>query len=147
MPVLPKFEFEKIVDVQRDLIFQISTDYENFTKILPDYFKQLKIIEVHGDMTRIQEKIQFLGRTVDVLTEHIVKKPDRHIVKMLDGQAEGSVFDERYEIEGEKTKITINVDFVLHRGLKIMGMFAKGKIKQNMDAVMNEFVNYAKSKI
>ena len=40
-----KFEFIKTVDVERDLIFQISTDYENFTKILPDYFKELIIIE------------------------------------------------------------------------------------------------------
>ena len=144
---MPKFEFEKIVDVERDLIFQISTDYENFTKILPDYFKHLNIIEKNGDVTIIQETIQFLGRTVNVLTEHRVKKPDRHIVKMLDGQARGSIFDEKYEIKGERTKITINVDFVLHGGLKIMGAFAKGKIKQSMDTVMNEFVSYAKSKV
>ena len=92
---MPKFEFEKIVDVERDLIFQISTDYENFTKILPDYFKHLNIVEKNGDVTIIQETIQFLGRTVNVLTEHRVKKPDRHIVKMLDGQARGSIFDEK----------------------------------------------------
>ena len=87
-----------------------------------------------------------MGRTVDVLTEHVVKMPDRHIVRMLDGQAKGSVFDERYEIDGDKTKITINVDFVLHGGLKILGMFAKGKIKQSMNMVMDEFVSHAKCK-
>ncbi len=144
---MPKFEFEKIVDVERDLIFQISTDYENFTRVLPEYFKQINIVEESDDITIIREKIQFLGRTVDVLTEHKVKKPDRHIVKMLDGQARGSIFDEKYEIEGERTKITINVDFVLHGGLKIMGAFAKGKIKQSMNTVINEFVSYAKSKV
>ena len=144
---MPKFEFEKIVDVERDLIFQISTDYENFTRVLHEYFKQINIVEESDDITIIREKIQFLGRTVDVLTEHKVKKPDRHIVKMLDGQARGSIFDEKYEIEGERTKITINVDFVLHGGLKIMGAFAKGKIKQSMNTVINEFVSYAKSKV
>ena len=144
---MPKFEFSKIVDVQRDLIFQISTDYENFTKVLPAYFKELKIVEKNGDSTKIQEKLQFLGKTVDVLTEHVIEKPDRHIVKMLDGQARGSIFDEKYEIEGERTKITINVDFVLHGGLKIMGAFAKGKIKQSMNTVINESVSYAKSKV
>ena len=144
---MPKFEFEKIVDVERDLIFQISTDYENFTRVLPEYSKQINIVEESDDITIIREKIQFLGRTVDVLTEHKVKKPDRHIVKMLDGQARGSIFDEKYEIEGERTKITINVDFVLHGGLKIMGAFAKGKIKQSMNTVINEFVSYAKSKV
>ena len=141
-----KFQFTKIVDVQRDKIFQISTDYENFTKVLPDHFKELKIIEKKENTTIIQEKIEFLGRTVNVLTKHTVEYPDRHIVTMLDGQAKGSVFNERYEIDGNKTKITIDVDFVLHGGLKIVGIFAKGKIKQSMNMVMDEFVNYAKSK-
>lgn len=141
---MPKFEFIKKVDVQRDLIFQISTDYENFTKILPDYFKELRIIKKIDNTTIIQEKLQFLGRTIDVLTEHTIEKPDRHIVKMLDGQAKGSVFDERYEMYGNHTKVTINVDFILHGSLKILGAFAKGKIKQSMNSVMNEFVNYAK---
>ena len=141
---MPKFEFIKTVDVERDLIFQISTDYSNFPKILPKYFKELKIVKKNGNSTIIQEKLQFLGRTIDVLTEHIVEKPDRHIVKMLDGQAKGSIFDERYEMFGEHTKITINVDFILHGSLKILGTLAKGKIKQNMNSVMDEFVNYAK---
>ena len=86
---MPKFEFVKIVDVERDLIFQISTDYENFTKVLPEYFKELKIVERNENHTKIQERLKFLGRTVDVLTEHIVEKPDRHIVRLLDGQAKG----------------------------------------------------------
>ena len=53
--------------------------------------------------------------------------------------------DEKYEIDGEKTKITINVDFVLSGRLKLLAALAKGKIKQSMNAVMDEFVNYAKS--
>ena len=142
---MSKFEFIKTVDVERDLIFQISTDYNNFPKILPKYFKELKIVKKNGNSTIIQEKLQFLGRTIDVLTEHIVEKPDRHIVRMRDGQARGTVFDEIYEIKGKKTEITINVDLVLHGGLKILGAFAKGKIKQNMNAVMDEFVNYSRA--
>ena len=142
---MPKFQFTKTVDVQRDLIFQISTDYQSFTKILPNYFKELKIIEESGNRTKIQEKLQFLGRTGDVLTEHIVEKPNRHIVRMLDGQAKGTIFDEMYEVDGKKTKITINVDFVLHGKLKLLAALAKAKIKQIMNVVMDEFVNYAKS--
>lgn len=141
---MPKFAFTKTVDVNRDLIFQISTDYENFTKVLPEHFKELKIVERNENHTKIQERLKFLGRTVDVLTEHIVEKPDRHIVRLLDGQAKGTTFDERYEVDGEKTKVTINVNLILHGSLKILGTFAKGKIKQNMNSVMDQFVNYAR---
>ena len=77
-------------------------------------------------------------------TEHVIEKPDRHIVKMLDGQAKGTIFDEKYEKVGDKTKVTIEVDFVLSGGLKILGMFAKSKIESSMKMVLDEFANYAK---
>ena len=142
---MPKFSFTKLVDIDRDKFFAISTDYERFTEILPDYFKELKIIETKGNVTKIFERLSFLGKTVDVTTEHIIEKPDRHIVKMLDGQAEGTVFDERYEKDGNKTKVTIEVDFVLSGGLKILGMLAKSKIRKSMETVLDEFANYAKN--
>ncbi len=143
--IMPKFSFVKHVDIDRDKFFAISTDYERFTEILPDYFKELKIIETNGNVTKIFERLSFLGKTVDVTTEHIIEKPDRHIVKMLDGQAEGTVFDERYEKDGNKTKVTIEVDFVLSGGLKILGMLAKSKIRKSMETVLDEFANYAKN--
>ena len=142
---MPKFSFVKHVDVDRDKFFAISTDYERFTEILPEYFKELKIIETNGNITKIFERLSFLGKTVDVTTEHIVEKPDRHIVKMLDGQAKGTVFDEKYEKYGDKTKVTIEVDFVLSGGLKILGVFAKSKIRKSMETVLDEFANYAKN--
>ena len=141
-----KFEFIKIVNIDRDLIFEISTKYENFTKILPNYFKKLEILEKNESNTKISETINFLGRTATVLTEHVVMKPDRHIVTILDGPAKGSNFNETYEKVGNKTKITIKVEFILHGTLKILGFFAKRKIKMQMNNVMDEFVNYAKTK-
>ena len=142
---MPKFSFEKEVDIDRDKFFAISTDYEKFTEILPDYFKELKIVEKNGNVTKIFETLSFLGKTVDVTTEHIVEKPDRHIVKMLDGQAKGTIFDEKYEKVGEKTRVTIEVDFVLSGGLKVLGMFAKSKIQSSMEKVLDEFAKYAKN--
>ena len=142
---MPKFSFTKLVDIDRDRFFAISTDYEKFTEILPDYFKELKIIEKNGNVTKIFETLNFLGKTINVTTEHIVEKPDRHTVKMLDGQAKGTVFDEKYEKVGEQTKVTIKVDFVLSGALKILGVFAKNKIENSMKMVLDEFANYAKN--
>ena len=141
---MSKFSFTKIVDIDRDEFFAISTNYEKFTEILPEYFLDLKIIESEGNVTKVFETLKFLGKTVNVTTEHIVEKPDRHIVKMLDGQAKGTIFDEKYEKIGDKTKVTIEVDFVLSGGLKILAMFAKNKIESSMKIVLDEFANYAK---
>ena len=140
-----KFQFTKIVDVDRDLIFEISTNYKNFTKILPKYFKNLEIVESNSNKTIIKETVNFLNRTDTILTEHIIVKPDQHVVTLLDGPAKDSCFDEIYKKNGTKTKIVINVNFILHGKLKIVGFFTKKKIQTHMEQVMNEFVNYAKN--
>ena len=129
---MSKFSFTKLVDIDRDRFFAISTDYEKFTEILPEYFLELKIVETNGNVTTVFETLRFLGKTVNVTTEHVVEKPDRHIVRMLDGLAKGTVFDEKYEKVGGQTKVTIEVNFVLSGGLKILGMFAKSKIESSM---------------
>ena len=140
-----KFQFTKIIDVDRDLIFEISTDYKNFTKVLPKYFKNLEIVESNDNKTIVKETVNFLNRTDTILTEHIIIKPDQHIITMLDGPAKDSCFDEIYEKNGSNTKIVINVNFILHGKLKIIGFFAKKKIQMHMEQVMNEFVSYAKN--
>ena len=141
---MSKFSFTKLVDIDRDRFFAISTDYEKFTEILPEYFLELKIVETNGNVTTVFETLRFLGKTVNVTTEHVVEKPDRHIVRMLDGLAKGTVFDEKYEKVGDQTKVTIEVNFVLSGGLKILGMFAKSKIESSMKTVLEEFAKYAK---
>ena len=141
---MSKFSFTKLVDIDRDRFFAISTDYEKFTEILPEYFLELKIVEKNGNITTVFETLRFLGKTVNVTTEHVVEKPDRHIVRMLDGLAKGTVFDEKYEKVGGQTKVTIEVNFVLSGGLKILGMFAKSKIESSMKTVLEEFAKYAK---
>ena len=46
---MPKFSFTKIVNVDRDKIFNVITDFENLAKIFPKYFKSLKIISKSGN--------------------------------------------------------------------------------------------------
>ena len=58
---MPKFSFVKEVNIDRDKFFAISTDYEKFTEILPDYFKELKIVERNENVTKIFETLSFLG--------------------------------------------------------------------------------------
>ena len=41
---MSKFSFTKVVDIDRDKFFAISTNYEKFTEILPEYFLDLKKI-------------------------------------------------------------------------------------------------------
>ena len=142
---MPKFKFVKTVDADRDKIFKVITDFENLAKIFPKYFKSLKIISKSGNVTKLQEDLEFLGKTLSVTVEHIVEEPDKHIVIMLDGPGKDTRFEETFEKVSEGTKITVEVDLVLNGKFKVMGFFAKKKIKSKMSEALDEFAEVAKN--
>ena len=139
---MPKFKFVKTVDADRDKIFHVITDFENLTKIFPKYFKSLKIISKSGNTTKLQEDLEFLGKKLTVTVDHIVE--DKHIVKMLDGPGKDTRFEETFEKVPEGTKITVEVDLVLNGKFKVMGFFAKKKIKSKMSQALDEFAEVTK---
>ena len=142
---MPKFKFVKTVDADRDKIFKVITDFENLAKIFPKYFKSLKIISNSGNVTKLQEDLEFLGKKLSVTVDHIVEEPDKHIVIMLDGPGKDTRFEETFEKVSEGTKITVEVDLVLNGKFKVMGFFAKKKIKSKMSEALDEFAEVAKN--
>tara|TARA_B100001750_G_scaffold173069_1_gene141285 strand:- start:60 stop:491 length:432 start_codon:yes stop_codon:yes gene_type:complete len=142
---MPKFSFTKIVDVERDKIFNVITDFENLAKIFPKYFKSLKIISKSGNITKLEEELEFLGKKLNVTVDHIVEEPDKHTVIMLDGPGKNTKFEEIFEKMPEGTKITVDVDLVLNGKFKVMGFFAKKQIKNKMSQALDEFAEVAKN--
>ena len=142
---MPKFSFTKIVNIDRDKIFNVITDFENLAKIFPKYFKSLKIISKSGNITKLEEELEFLGKKLNVTVDHIVEEPDKHTVIMLDGPGKNTKFEEMFEKMPEGTKITIDVDLVLNGKFKVMGFFAKKQIKNKMSQALDEFAEVAKN--
>ena len=62
-----------------------------------------------------------------------------------DTEARIEVFKTKGATDIENKKF-LGASNLLKGGLKIIGTFAKGKIKQSMNLVLDEFVNYAKLK-
>lgn len=142
---MPNFQLEKITDIQRDKLFRIITDFENFPKVLPDYFKDIQILNAKGNEYNIQEKIKFFGKNFDVNTKHIVKEPNIHEVYILSGPAKGSKFIENFQIIPKGTKITIDVEYRINGILKILSYFIKLKIKKDMIKTFDAFLHAAKN--
>ena len=100
-------------NLERDLIFSISTDVENFHKIMPKYFKSLKIISDSLNEKIVLESIDFLGRKIKIKTKHVIVKPNVHKVFILTGPVRGTSFIETYDSTLSGTSISILVDLKL----------------------------------
>ena len=126
-------------NLERDIIFAISTDVENFHKIMPKYFKSLKIISNSLNEKIVLESIDFLGRKIKIKTKHIIVKPNVHKVFILTGPVRGTSFIETYDSTLSGTNISILVDLKLHGILKLIP-FLKILVLKKMNSVMSEFI-------
>lgn len=125
--------------LDRDFIFKLSTDVENFSKLLPKYFQSLKITGSNNSELFVDEKISLLGRTLTVKTKHLIKKPDLHSIHILSGPLRGSSFMELYESKSFGTKIIIDVNLKFN-GLGRILYFLSFFIRKQINKVMDEFV-------
>ena len=145
---MSKFNLIQKSKLDRDLIFKISTDVENFHKVMPDYFKSLKIINNSSNEKIVLESLEFLGRQIEVKTKHVIIQPNLHKVFILTGPAKGTSFIETYDSNLFGTDISIDVNLQLNGILKFVP-FLKILLLKKMDSVMSEFIIcaelYAKS--
>mgnify|MGYP003322106911 FL=1 len=139
-----KFNLVQKSNLNRDLIFKISTDVENFHKVMPEYFKSLKIIQNSSNEKIVLESIDFLGRKIEIKTKHVIIQPNIHEVFILTGPAEGTSFIEKYESGSTGTDISIVVDLKLNGFLKFIP-FLKLLLLKKMNSVMSEFIVCAES--
>jgi|TARA_B110000438_G_scaffold257717_1_gene265992 hypothetical protein len=145
---MSNFNLVQKSDLERDIIFKISTDVENFHKIMPKYFESLKIITNSTNEKIVLESINFLGRKIKIKTKHIILKPNVHKVFILTGPAKGTSFIETYTSSSTGTNISILVNLKLNGILKLIP-FLKILLLKRMNSVMSEFIicaeHYSKS--
>lgn len=142
---MPKIHFEKIVNADRNKVFDIAANFEEFQKTLPEYFTSIRVRSSRDNVSVVEEHVKISGKELVMMTKHVTKYPEIHEVFVIGGDAKGSHMVEKYESVGAGTKITVNADIKLKGMLKIAGFFGKGKITKGFITIMDEFAKIAES--
>ena len=138
-----KIYFEKIVKADRNKVFDIAANYEQFEKLLPQYFPSIRIRSVRGNTAIVEEHVKIAGRELILMTKHVTKYPELHEVYVIGGNAKGSHILEKYESIQGGTKITVEANLELTWPLQIVTFFGKSKFKNGFTKIMDEFANIA----
>ena len=136
---MKQFTLERFSKLPQPDIFQISTDVENFHKIMPDYFKSLDVLEKGEYGIIVDEKINFLGISTQIKTKHIIIHPDIHGIHILTGPLKGSSFVESYVEKDNGTMITIDVTLHFNNFFKLFP-FLENLVVKKMSKTMDEFI-------
>jgi hypothetical protein len=134
-----KIKLVRYSNLERDVIFGISTDIERFSKLLPKYFKSLQITKSGNSEYFVTEKISFLGKILETQTKHVVKKPDIHEIHLLTGPLRNSSFLEFYEISDNGTKVTVEINLQFKGVFRSFSIF-RYFIKKQVNKILDEFL-------
>ena len=135
-----QFTLKKNSRVNRDKLYSISIDVENFSNLMPKYFKSITIKKSIENEIFVDEQIHFLGSFLDVKTKHVIIHPRIHKVHILSGPLRGSSFVESYDEISDGTNVTIDVSIKLN-GVSNLFLPFGFLIKRQMAKVMDEFLN------
>ena len=114
------FILKKKSSVNRDKLYSISIDVENFPNLMPEYFKSIIIKKTIGNEIFVDENIHFLGSFLDVKTKHVIIHPRIHEVHILSGLLRGSSFVESYDETSDGVNVVIDVSMKFNGVSKLL---------------------------
>ena len=142
---MPKFSLEKIVNNNRNEVFEIFSNFENYQRIIPQHYPSVRIRSMRGDVSVVEEHLILGDLELLIMAKHVSQKPILHEVIVIGGDAKGSRIRQEF-IELEKgTKILVDVDLKFKGKMKISAMFGKNNFKQDYDKVLDDFVKLAEN--
>ena len=142
---MPKFSLEKIVKNNRNEVFEIFSNFENYQRIIPQHYPSVRIRSMRGNVSVVEEHLILGDIELLIMAKHVSQKPILHEIIVIGGDVKGSKIKQEF-IELEKgTKILIDVDLKFKGKMKISTMFGKHDFKQDYDKILDDFVKLAKN--
>jgi ribosome-associated toxin RatA of RatAB toxin-antitoxin module len=136
-----RVEKSKTVNAPQEKIFALITDFENLPSRYPNRYRKVKIIEKSGNTVTAEEDVTVAGREIHQVTRHTLEPSKKLTSEVMDGDTKGTVVVISLEPDSgaDKTKVTVDADLKLGKMGSVLGVFAKGKIKDGLERMIDEF--------
>jgi ribosome-associated toxin RatA of RatAB toxin-antitoxin module len=136
----------KTVNAPHEKIFALITDFEKLPSRFPSRYRSLKVLKRSGNTVTVEDDVTAAGREFHQVTKHLLE-PNRQLKsKVIEGDAKGTSVVIILEPESSKrTKVSVDADLKLGKMGSMLGVFAKGRIKEGLERMIDEFENKVNS--
>ncbi len=142
---MPKFSLEKIVNANRDFVFGIFSNYENYQKLIPQYFPSIRVRSTRNNVSVVEEHFVLGGVELLIMAKHVSKEPLLHDVFVIGGDAKGSHIKQEFIKLENATKILVDVDLKFKGKMMISTLFRRHDFKEEYSKILDEFVRIAEN--
>lgn len=136
---LPKFIFEKYIKANIETVFEVFSNFENYQELLPLHFPSVRIRSSRGNVSIVEEHMNFSGQEIVIMAKHVMERPNLHEIFVIGGDAKGSYIKQQFQEISQGTKILVYLDLKLKGRMKLHNMFRKGKLEQNYSDILDDF--------
>ena len=135
---LTAFSLEKIIHAKRKDVFKIFSNYEDYEKLIPQYFPSIRIRSVRGNIAVVEEHLKLGDLELILMSKHVATPFVLHEVYVIGGKSKGSYIKQEFVEIPEGTKILIDVDLKLTGLMKIPKVLDKSKLIENYSDLLND---------
>jgi len=144
---LTSFSLEKIVHAKRDNVFQIFSNYNNYEKLVPQYFQSIRIRSVRDDIAVVEEHLKLGEIEFLFMSKHVATPSILHEVYVIGGKSKGSYIRQEFIEIPEGTKILVDVKLKLTGTMRIPKFLGKSKLNKNYSNMLDEFATISEKLI
>ena len=144
---MTSFSLEKIVHAKRDNVFQIFSNYNNYEKLVPQYFSSIRIRSVREDIAVVEEHLKLGEMEFLFMAKHVATPSILHEVYVIGGKSKGSYIRQEFIEIPEGTKILVDVKLKLTGTMRIPKFLGKSKLSENYSNMLDEFATISEKLI
>ena len=138
----------KEIPIEREKIFGVLADIENYPNVLPDNIISVNIInrEENGVLVIFaEETITEAGVITTLVVKHTIIPYQKHIIEIMEGDAEGTIITMEFKQIAEGTELVTGVEIRLKGILSPFGTLLTPNLESALNTSLDSFVDYAKT--
>ena len=142
---MSKISFEKIIKSDVAKTFKILTDFENFEKLLPEFYSSIAVKSIRDESSLVAEHLHLLGNEFVIMAKHFSEPPNKHQMRVVGGDIKGSFITESivpFNVNDKlnpQTKIIVDAEIKTTKGLK--NTFKKQDYRDELEKLYQKFID------
>ena len=140
---MTKISFEKTVKSDPDRVFDIVSNFENFNRLLPDYYPSIQIKSVRDESSLVAEHLKLHDKEFVIMAKHFSQPPYKHEMRVVGGDIKGSYIIEKIIPFESKTKIVVEAKIDTGKRFSVM---KNDDYEKALEDLYNEFITVIESR-
>lgn len=130
----------KIINLPQERVFSVVKDIGKLPSLFPDRYKSFNILEQSDNHILTEEIVSISGKEIKQKVKHILE-PNRTLKsEIIEGDTKGTILIiELNPKSNSSTEIKIDADLKFGKLGTVFGIFAKRKIKNEIDHIIDQF--------